>query len=95
MACFLLLKTLGVLDVRLDAAAPSLVVHYDSGEIAPGEWDVLLRGDAEQAGGLIDRWLSQHGHRLYRIQTDEECNDEREGKGGRTGCCGRRGRRRR
>jgi hypothetical protein len=45
----------GIKDVRLNAAAFSLVVTYDRDKIEPGWWEQLIEGDEDAAAEVVAR----------------------------------------
>lgn len=47
----------GILDVRLNAAAASLAIQYDPERIPPGDWEILLQGEADLVNALVRRWM--------------------------------------
>lgn len=50
----------GIDDVRINAAAGSVVITYTVGEIPPGWWETLVQGDEAEAVELLSRLLSNH-----------------------------------
>lgn len=46
----------GIREVRVNLAVASVVIEYDVSQIHPDNWETLVRGDAEAAGGLLNQW---------------------------------------
>lgn len=46
----------GILDVRVNKAALSIVVEYDPVRLPQADWDRLIAGSEDEAARLITRW---------------------------------------
>jgi hypothetical protein len=47
----------GIENVRLNAAARSVVITYERARIAPEDWEVLVHGEPEAALATVQGWL--------------------------------------
>jgi hypothetical protein len=56
----------GIQNVRVNAAARSVVIAYDRELIAPDDWNLLVDGEDEAALATVQNWL---GAKPFREQT--------------------------
>jgi hypothetical protein len=54
----------GIRDVRVNAAALSVVVQYDPAQMPPTLWQILTEGEDAQVEALLTPWLSRFAAEL-------------------------------
>lgn len=62
----------GIRDVRVNMTVASVVIEYDPKQIHPDNWETLVRGDADAAGGLLSQWLAHYGQLLCSTLMEKE-----------------------
>jgi hypothetical protein len=54
----------GIRDVRVNAAALSVVIQYDPAQMPPTLWQILTEGEDAQVEALLTPWLSRFAAEL-------------------------------
>jgi hypothetical protein len=54
----------GIRDVRVNAAALSVVIQYDPAQMSPTLWQTLTEGEDAQVEALLTPWLSRFAEGL-------------------------------
>lgn len=58
-------------DLRVNAAAGSVVIDYDPVRLPPAHWETLLAGDLDAALPVLRHWLALSSDALHELKIEE------------------------